>query len=140
MTTPQQPGTPEGQQPPATPPHPHAQPVPPQPKKSPLKKIAGIVVPVIALGTLGYNLLLGGDDTTKLEVGDCLRNTGSESSPDVEKLDCGDPEAKFKVLDKKEDTVATGFSCSDVEGATTILSLQESKGSATSRVLCLGDN
>ncbi|MEE1930005.1 hypothetical protein V1J52_17740 [Streptomyces sp. TRM 70351] len=114
----------------------------PAPPKNPAKKIIAIVVPVLVLFGIAVNVVLGNlssDDTTKLEVGDCLQNKGSATEPDVHRVDCGAAEATHKVLGKKQNSMSPGMACQDVEGAADVLVWRESEDAVMSLVLCLGD-
>lgn len=100
------------------------------------KKIKTIVVGIVVVAGLSlaaYGFLTK-DDAEDVAAGDCLRNTGSNSEPDIEKLDCSDSEATHKVLKKIEGS-SLSFSCNSVEGTVTSYT-QQKKGD--SFVLCLG--
>ncbi|MEV4432012.1 hypothetical protein [Streptomyces sp. NPDC049585] len=135
---PQQPG-PYGQQPPA----PYGQPgtfpgnpVQP-PKRSKLKFIRKVVVPIIAIIVAACGWFFSkGDDTQKLAVGDCLRNSGTENKPEIHKVDCTDAKATHKVLKKVSGTYSDSV-CNGVEGTVAALTWEERRNNF---VLCLADN
>jgi hypothetical protein len=112
----QQPGTPPGgqpfppgQQPPPPPPY-GQQPVqpggdyPPPPPGTPVKKsmkkrliILGVIVVVVAIG-IGAYAYFNRNTAAQAEAGDCIKvNSASTTSADVEKIDCNDRIAVFKV-------------------------------------------
>lgn len=101
-----------------------------------IKTIGGAVVLVVGGGLMlwGY---LDRDDSKEVEVSDCLRNTGSESSPEIEKLDCSDPKAEYKVLDKLDGT-SLDFGCRDATGWNGVSYSQRKSRGGGSFVLCLG--
>ncbi|MBB1257131.1 LppU/SCO3897 family protein, partial [Streptomyces alkaliterrae] len=109
-------------------------PVPQPPKK---KNKAGIIIAAILvpLALVGVGIaVFGGDDSKELEVGDCLRNKGSDNSPDLERLDCDNSEASHKVL-KKVNGITGNFACTSVPGTEAVFTLQEG---STRFTLCLG--
>ncbi|MCX5605011.1 hypothetical protein AB0H92_15795 [Streptomyces phaeochromogenes] len=114
-------------------------PVPPPaaPARSGFKKYLRFIIPVAALSIAAGTYFFGGDDATKLQAGDCLRNTGSDSNATVEKLDCSDSKATHKVLAKKDGSSLAQLACQSVQGTTAALSWQEGSDSF---VLCLADN
>lgn len=137
----QSPG-PYGQQPPG----PYGQPggfpgapVPPQaPRRTPKKVIRNIVLPIVALVIAAGSWLFGkSDDTTRLAVGDCLQNTGTDSKPAIKKLSCTDSKAAYKVLKKIDGFTISSLACSNVEGATSALTWKERSNHFT---LCLSNN
>lgn len=131
---PQQPGQP-GFPPPGAAPY---APMPPQKPKRGVKqylRIAGIVVGLIVVA--GGWWANHNDDTTKLAVGDCLTNKGSDKDPKIEKLDCSDSKADYKVLKKDGSTSLAMLACQSVQGTTAAI---EWKEGSDSFVLCLGDN
>ncbi|PHQ50663.1 hypothetical protein BLA24_17875 [Streptomyces cinnamoneus] len=145
----QQPG-PYGQQPQAPygqpAPGPYGQPggfpgapvPPPAPKRSFKKIFRNVVIPVIGVGVIVGGWLFGkSDDAKELAVGDCMRNAGTDSKPDVKKLDCSDAQATYKVLKKVDGSTLASLACSGVDGTTAAFTLKERSNSFT---LCLGDN
>jgi hypothetical protein len=114
-------------------------PVPPPaaPAGAGFKKYLRFIIPVAVLSIAAGTYFFGGDDATKLQAGDCLRNTGSDSNASVEKLDCSDSKATHKVLEKKDGSSLSQFACQSVVGTTAALSWQEGSDSF---VLCLADN
>lgn len=110
---------------------------PSQPGTSPLKKLKKIgtgIVLVLGSGILLFSCLTQ-DDSRDVAVGDCLRNTGTDDSPDIEKLDCTDPKATHKVL-KKIKNASLDYGCREVEGWNGTSYRQSKK--RDSFVLCLG--
>jgi hypothetical protein len=89
---------PTGQQP-EYPPAPPGQPV----RKSSKKKIwliVGIVVVALVVGGVLVSLL-NKNSASKAEAGDCIKvNSATNTSADVEKIDCNDKVAVFKVAKK----------------------------------------
>lgn len=132
---------PHGQQPyPGQPPYQgqqqYGQPGPP-PKKSPWKKIktiATVIVAVVGLSLAAYSFF-DKDDAKDVAVGDCLKNAGSDTDPDIKKLDCSDSDATHKVL-KKADNTSSHLTCNSVEGWNGMAYTQKKSGD--SFVLCLG--
>ncbi|CRK61271.1 hypothetical protein [Alloactinosynnema sp. L-07] len=104
---------PFGQQPqqPGFPPAPGA-PVPPKSGKGKLIKIiAGIVILLVIGGVAFY---FYNTSAASANVGDCIKvKDDSAKSADVEKIDCGKPEAVFKVAKKLDSSSATCPSDSD---------------------------
>ncbi|MBU7597789.1 hypothetical protein JGS22_009195 [Streptomyces sp. P38-E01] len=124
-----QPGAPQGGIPGQQPPQQSS----PWEKFKKIKTIVVGIVVVAGLSLAAYGFLTK-DDAEDVAAGDCLRNTGSNSEPDIEKLDCSDSEATHKVLKKIEGS-SLSFSCNSVEGTVTSYT-QQKKGD--SFVLCLG--
>lgn len=105
----QQPPPPGGQfQPPPPPPF-GQQPVqpgdyPPAPIGAPVKKsktklfvILGVVLAVV-IGGIAWAVISGKKSPSNAEAGDCIKvNSASSTSADVEKIDCNDRGAVFKV-------------------------------------------
>ncbi|MFJ8040129.1 hypothetical protein ACIRBX_06390 [Kitasatospora sp. NPDC096147] len=67
----------------------------------------GILLPVLAVGALGYSLA---GDPDYASVGDCVHNRHmavqadqSDSDPDVVVLDCSDPKAEARIVGKVDD-------------------------------------
>ncbi|MCF3129037.1 LppU/SCO3897 family protein [Streptomyces olivochromogenes] len=113
-------------------------PMPPQkPKRSVRQylRIGGIILG-LAVVAGGY-YLNNDDDSKKLAVGDCLTNTGSDTSPEIKQLDCSDSKADYKVLKKDGSTSVSQLACQSVKGTTAAL---EWKEGSDSFVLCLGNN
>lgn len=100
-------------------------------------KALGWILPIIAIvGVIVGYVITSGDESTELAVGDCTRNTGTDDAAKLEKLDCSDPKAEYKVLAKKDGTHAT-LLCQDVQGTRAAFTLDRSGDSFT---LCLGEN
>ncbi|MEU1822927.1 hypothetical protein ABZ502_10840 [Streptomyces abikoensis] len=113
---------------------------PPAPSKGKKigKKIGSIVLSVLVLtGIYIAKHMITDDDTTVLEVGDCLQNKGTNSKPDIKKVDCTDSKASHKVLKKVDGSTLYPLACNNVEGTTAALTWEERADKFT---LCLGDN
>ncbi|WP_051943842.1 LppU/SCO3897 family protein [Streptacidiphilus rugosus] len=97
--------------------------------------VGGIIVfAVISGGYWAYDQMSGGADTAK--VGDCVQNSGTDSSPDVSVVKCTDANAKYKVL-----KVVDGTDDSKCSGSGATMAYVQSGGRGTSDVvLCLTDN
>lgn len=145
----QQPPPPYGQQPgqPTPPPYGQQQPggwggapvPPPAPSKGKKigKKIGTIVLCVlVSTGIYIAKHMITDDDTTVLGVGDCLQNKGTDSKPDIKKVDCTDSKASHKVLKKVDGSTLYTLACNNVEGTTAALTWEERSNKFT---LCLGD-
>lgn len=75
-------------------------------------------------------------DPSTLKAGDCFKKTGSEDDQTVEKLDCGDPDAGYKVVKMDKDAVVDTFACQDAPGTTGSLT----QAGAESFVICFKKN
>ncbi|MGW0879124.1 LppU/SCO3897 family protein [Streptomyces sp. NPDC002671] len=77
-------------------------PVPPQPKrKLSFKTIKNIVIVVIAAGVAIGGYFASRNDADTAKVGDCMhRGSSSDTSPDLEVVDCGSSKAQYVVLAK----------------------------------------
>ena len=100
----QQPGVP--QQPYAPFPNQGA-PVPPpapagKPKSKKALRIIGAIVVAVIIGLLkfGAGWFLTRDDAETTSVGSCMHNEGTNSSPDLNEVDCSDSKAQYKVVQK----------------------------------------
>lgn len=80
----------------------------------------GILVGVCVVAVV-VNVLVFGveekDDHADVVAGDCFQNTGTDKSPHIKKLDCGDAHADYQALKKIKSSI-TEMSCWGVEGAT----------------------
>lgn len=65
-------------------------------------KIVGIVIAVIVVA-VGY--FLSQDDADHAKAGDCLKNNGTQFSPDLQVVECGDAKATYKVVEVIPDTL-----------------------------------
>jgi hypothetical protein len=74
-------------------------------------------------------------DAETSAVGDCLHNKGTNSAPDLAKVDCSSADAEFKILGKFKDT-SDDSKCDTV--AKTEVSYIQSGGDDHNVVLCLG--
>ncbi|MGW3321039.1 LppU/SCO3897 family protein [Streptomyces virginiae] len=73
-------------------------------------KIIGVVAVLIAVG-VGY--FLSQDDADHAKAGDCLKNNGTQISPDLQVVECGGASAEYKVVQVHQDTLDTA-KCQDV--------------------------
>ncbi|MFJ6211944.1 hypothetical protein ACIQGZ_01165 [Streptomyces sp. NPDC092296] len=63
------------------------------------------LVPIIVIGIIIAPLTRAVmNDPTYADVGDCLHNSGTMSSPDLEVTDCGGSQAEYKVVGKLSGT------------------------------------
>ncbi|MFB6823620.1 hypothetical protein ACFCXA_18755 [Streptomyces virginiae] len=67
-------------------------------------KIIGVVAVLIAVG-VGY--FLSQDDADHAKAGDCLKNNGTQISPDLQVVECGGATAEYKVVQVHQDTLDT---------------------------------
>ncbi|MEU7584145.1 hypothetical protein AB0B50_41925 [Streptomyces sp. NPDC041068] len=85
---------------------------------SPLMKVAVLVIAAVIAGVWMYTSrgnTTGPDSETakqpaSAQVGDCVQNKGSEGSPDMEVIDCGDAKAEYKVASMHETECEPGQS------------------------------
>ncbi|MFE0174358.1 hypothetical protein ACFWZ2_18750 [Streptomyces sp. NPDC059002] len=76
-----------------------------QQRQSPLVKVAALLIAAVVAGVWMYtsrgNTTGPDSESAKqpaaAEIGDCVQNTGSQDSPDMEVIDCGDAKAEYKV-------------------------------------------
>ncbi|WP_030729805.1 LppU/SCO3897 family protein [Streptomyces sp. NRRL S-237] len=73
-------------------------------------KIIGVVAVLIAVG-VGY--FLSQDDADHAKAGDCLKNNGTQISPDLQVVECGGATAEYKVVQVHQDTLDTA-KCQEV--------------------------
>ncbi|MFF4390407.1 hypothetical protein ACFY0G_27030 [Streptomyces sp. NPDC001552] len=112
MAQPPQPGTgPHGQQPPQEA-SPQQSPAPPSAAPSRnggigVRRALGIAGAVVVLAAVAVGYFLSQDGADRAEAGDCLKNNGDPIFPDLRVVDCGDPDAAFKVVQVLHDTVDT---------------------------------
>jgi hypothetical protein len=150
-----QPHTPPGghQGPPHTPPGGHQGPPPPPPPQPPSdyppapsftpppskpsgkgRLLAAIIGVVVIAGVAVAYFVFTRTGVSTAEAGDCIKvNSASETSAEVEKIDCNDPIAVFKVA-KKLDSSGAQCPTPDYEKYT------QSGGSGPSFALCLMPN
>lgn len=127
------PGGPAG--PGGPPPVGYATPPPPPPAAKPNNtgkfiKI-GIGVVVIAVVAV-FAIINWGKSASSAEVGDCiLVNSASTTNADVEKVDCNDPKAAYKVAATFDESTA---SCPDAQNSNYVSYTESGRGSLT---LCL---
>ncbi|MGW7363787.1 LppU/SCO3897 family protein [Streptomyces sp. NPDC054841] len=103
-----------------------------------MKILKGIgVVVVLIVCVVGY--FASQDDADHAEAGDCLKNSGSTVSPDLEVVDCGGTEATYKVVEVIPDTLDTA----KCEGKSDVGYLEQTRGGRRSSgkqfVLCLDE-
>lgn len=117
-----------------------APPAPPAPRKSKkaLKVIGGIVVAVLIIGLKfgagwGLGWLFGRDDAETTSVGSCMHNDGTQSSPDLQEVDCSSGKSQYKVVEKFGGS-SDSSKCDNVKDAT-ISYIQYGNGHDV--VLCL---
>lgn len=139
-----QPSTPpHGQQSPSSPPYGQPQQPPPSdyppapPSAGPAKPsgkkrlISGLIALVVVAGGIGAYFIFGRDSASSAEAGDCIKvNSASATSADVEKIDCNDQIAVFKVA-KKLDNDTDQCPTNDYEKYT------QSGGRGSDFALCL---
>ncbi|MFI6033973.1 hypothetical protein ACIBBD_07355 [Streptomyces sp. NPDC051315] len=135
--TPGQPGVP--QQPYAPFPN-QGTPVPPPPAPSgrgskKVVRILGIIaVGILVLGVkFGIGWWADRTDAETTSVGSCMHNDGTETSPDLNEVDCSSSDAQFEVVEKFDDT-SDDTKCEAVKEAT--ISYYQ-VGSGHNVVLCL---
>jgi hypothetical protein len=95
----------------------------------------GLVVVLLALGGVGWVLLVGRPAPVDAAVGACVTQTGQDQ---VGVVACGDPSAQFRVTGKLEDKTmidAGLFACSDFPDATS--SFWQGVEGQPGTVLCL---
>lgn len=94
--------------------------------------VLGLLLPVLVIAAI----VVGNLTTTtssEAKVGDCVQNAGTISDPNVTVVDCGSPDAEFKVLGRVSSSVSS--LCDQYEGATvTYTETRRSSG----YTLCLG--
>jgi hypothetical protein len=103
-----------------------------------MKILKGIgVVAVLIMIAVAY--FASQDDADHAEAGDCLKNTGSTVSPDLEVVECGDTQATYKVVEVIPDTLDT----TKCEGKSDAGYLEQTRGGRRSSgkqfVLCLNE-
>ncbi|MGW2224782.1 LppU/SCO3897 family protein [Streptomyces formicae] len=87
-------------------------------RQSPLIKVAALLIAAVVAGVWMYtskgNTTGPDSESAKqpavAEVGDCVQNTGSDGSPDMEIIGCGEAEAEYKVASKFETECEPGQS------------------------------
>ncbi|MCJ1680047.1 hypothetical protein MTF65_22430 [Streptomyces sp. APSN-46.1] len=100
-----------------------------------LKGIAVVVVLIMCV--VGY--FASQDDADHAEAGDCLKNTGSTVTPDLQVVECGGTEATYKVVEVIPDTLDT----TKCEGKSDVGYHEQTRGGRRSSgkqfVLCLNE-
>ncbi|MER8183286.1 hypothetical protein [Kitasatospora sp. NPDC094015] len=114
------------------PPVPGAPGRPMDPGKPLYRRIAvlGFLVPLLVVGAIAF---MAGRDADFADTGDCLHNSGTRAAPDVTVVDCGDPDADYRLLGKISDT--TDPQACDIYPGTTAVYYKEYR--STRYVLCL---
>ncbi|MFJ2774052.1 hypothetical protein [Streptomyces sp. NPDC087300] len=87
-------------------------------RPSPLIKVAALLIAAVVAGVWMYtskgNTTGPDSESAKqpavAEIGDCVQDKGSEGSPDMEIIDCGDAKAEYKVESKHETECEPGQS------------------------------
>ncbi len=139
------PANPVTQQPPMAPPPPYppqpgpGQPVPPVKAANPKRRqrIVSLVTIVVILVILGGVLWATRHNASSAKVGDCMKQTGTDS---LEVVKCDDPKAVYKVVGKVDDKtqIEAQFSACDPFKAQNPESVYwEGESGKTGYVLCL---
>ncbi|NUV64012.1 hypothetical protein [Streptomyces sp. CAI-85] len=85
-------------------------PVPPAPParrfSKKLLRIVGIIVLAIIIGVVKWQM--GKTDAETTSVGSCMYNKGTQISPDLKTVDCSSSDAKYKVVEKFDNTSDSG--------------------------------
>jgi hypothetical protein len=83
-------------------------PPPPAPSSSGgglgIKNIPKIIVTALTAIAFTVFSFMGQDDADKARVDDCMKNSGSTITPNLEVVECGDTEAAFKVVEAHPNT------------------------------------
>ncbi|WKX71512.1 hypothetical protein [Streptomyces sp. XD-27] len=111
----------------------------PAPRRNVKKILRNVVLPIAGV-SIAIGAYFAGDEeeAKKLAVGDCLQNKGGMGkSAEIEKLDCTDAKAKYKVLKKVDGTSIGQLACQGVQGSVVYFTWQEGSDGFT---LCLGNN
>ena len=90
---------------------------------------------VLALIVGAFFWVSSWDDADSAEVGDCMKNNGNQINPDLEVVDCGTAEAKYKVAEVHTDTTDTSLCPQNTTSYAE--SQHRRRGSDTRFVLCL---
>ncbi|MFM9368956.1 hypothetical protein [Streptomyces sp. Da 82-17] len=99
-------------------------------------KIVGLALAVVFAGVIWF---MSQNDSSEAEAGDCMKNKGTLSAPDLEIVDCGTAEAKYEVVKRIDDTLDMSR-CEGVPGAEIPYQEQTSgsrRSSGQQFVLCL---
>jgi hypothetical protein len=78
---------------------------PPAPRKrfsKTLLRIGGFIAIAIVIAVGKW--YLGQTDAETTSVGSCMHNEGSQTSPDLQEVDCSSSDAEYKVVEKFDDT------------------------------------
>ena len=127
------PGGPSG--PGGAPPAAYPPPPPPAPvgKKTSTGTIIKIVLGVVVLGVVGvFAIMNWGKSASSSSVGDCIK-VNNAASADVEKIDCKDPTATYKVAFTSD---ATGAECPK-QSESDYVSYTETGGKGSDLLLCM---
>ncbi|MEU4492823.1 hypothetical protein AB0F96_05020 [Streptomyces sp. NPDC023998] len=102
-----------------------------------IKNILKIIGVVIALIVFAIVYFTSQDDADKAEVGDCMHNSGSTITPDLQVVKCGDAKADYKVVEVHPDTTDQKL----CEGKSDVGYFEQTRGGRRSSgkqfVLCL---
>lgn len=136
-------------QPHATQPYPLQQqwgaPPPPPPTRSSgggglgIKNILKIIVAVLGVIAFAVFYFMGQDDADQAEAGDCLKNSGSTITPDLEVVECGDAKAVFKVVEVHPNTTDTNVCNGKADRGYFEQTSGGRRSSGKQFVLCLND-
>jgi hypothetical protein len=94
--------------------------------------VLGLLLPVLVIAAI----VVGNLTTTtssEAKAGDCVKNAGTISKPNVKVVDCGSSEAEYRVLGRVSSSVSS--LCDQYQGAT--VTYTEERGSS-GYTLCLG--
>ncbi|WP_157630852.1 LppU/SCO3897 family protein [Kribbella catacumbae] len=100
-------------------------------RKQKITNIVGLAIIALIFGTVFY---FARNNASNTDVGDCVKETGSNG---LQQVDCGNSEARYKVVGKVKDksqAEATFSTCSEFKGTS---DLYWQKSGSQSFVLCL---
>lgn len=104
-----------------------------------IKNILKIIGVVIALIVFAIVYFTSQDDAENAKVGDCMHNSGSTITPDLEVVKCGDTKADYKVVEVHADTTDRKL----CEGKSDVGYFEQTRGGRRSSgkqfVLCLNE-
>lgn len=102
-----------------------------------IKNILKIILAVLAVIVFAAAYFMGQDDADKAEVGDCMKNSGSTITPDLEVVDCGDAKATLKVVEVHPNTMDTNLCKTEISYVEQTSGGRRSSGKQF--VLCLNE-
>ena len=97
--------------------------------------VIGLLIPIAIIAAIVIGNLTSNAASTA-DVGSCVVNEGTTTTPKVKVVDCGTADNEFKVVGKLEDTTNSD-QCDKFDG--TVMAYTESRGSSK-YVLCLAPN